>query len=123
MTNEIDLRKAPRYPLDVRASVIFKRDDVAQKAQVRTVDVGIGGTAITSPLQLPLEVQVEVEFSLPNSRATMRLKAIIKNRSGFRYGVEFLSISDAQRDEITRFGIGRKPSNSLTPGMTPLTAC
>jgi hypothetical protein len=39
---------------------------------------------------------------LPYSREALSLVAIVRNRSGFRYGMEFKDTTDAQRQTILR---------------------
>jgi hypothetical protein len=63
-----------------------------------------GGMSVVSPLELPANESVEVEFTLPNTRTVMRLKSVVRNRIGSRYGIEFLSATEGQCAEIRKAG-------------------
>jgi hypothetical protein len=54
----------------------------------RTLEVSESGISAILPAELPVGETVEVEIKLPLNPATAR--AIVRNRSVFRYGFEFL---------------------------------
>src|SRR4051794_17679082 len=107
-----ELRKFPRYPLDLRIKVNFKVNKVLQRALVKTIEIATHGISISSPVPLPMDSQVELEILLPGTKIPLRVWAVIRNKNGTRYGVEFLSTTDAQRGDIEEFGNGRKPAVS-----------
>jgi hypothetical protein len=43
-----------------------------------------------------------VELSLPYNREELKVRAAVRNRVGFEYGVEFLDISEQDREAIRR---------------------
>jgi hypothetical protein len=106
------VRKSDRYPVDVRIKLSYSKDGFLQRADARALDIGPNGIAVNSPLHLPVDAAVELDITLPGSRVPLRVKAMIRNRKGFRYGVEFLSITDSQRKDIAKFGTARKPSGT-----------
>ena len=108
-----EMRRFPRCPADLRVKLNFKKDGTLQRAMVKTIEIATHGVSVSSPLPLPENSQIELEILLPGSRTPMLIKAVIRNRCGTRYGVEFLSTSDAQRDEISSFGNGRKPASPI----------
>ena len=97
-------RRFPRYPIDVRVSVVSMRRGALARSNVRSIEIGEAGLSITSPLEFPIGENVDIEFTLPESRVMMRVKSVIRNRNGFRYGIEFLSLSEAQRLDIRAIG-------------------
>ncbi len=97
-----DQRRSPRYHVDVRLRLILQKDGKAQIAHGRGNDISDTGMAVFVPQELLLEERVEVEFTLPYSRQPLRVRAVIRNRNGFRYGVEFLTLSTLQREEILK---------------------
>jgi hypothetical protein len=107
------LRKFPRFPLDLRIKVNFKVNKVTQRALVKTIEIATHGISVNSPVELPLNSQLELEILLPGTKIPLRLWAVIRNKNGTRYGVEFLSASDAQRNEISQFASSRKPAVSV----------
>jgi hypothetical protein len=107
-----EMRKFPRFPLDLRIKVNFKVNKITQRALVKTIEIATHGISISSPVPLPLDSQVELEILLPGTKIPLRVWAVVRNKSGTRYGVEFLSTTDAQRDEISEFCTGRKSAAS-----------
>lgn len=95
-------RKLPRYRVDVRAKVIYRRNGLNQSAIARGQDVSAGGMAMFVPIELRKEDALEIEFTLPHSRLPLRIRAVVRNADGHRYGLEFLNLADAQKQEITR---------------------
>jgi hypothetical protein len=43
-----------------------------------------------------------LEFTLPLSRQPTRLRAIVRYKNGFQYGLEFLAMDATQREAIRR---------------------
>jgi c-di-GMP-binding flagellar brake protein YcgR len=95
-------RRTPRYKLDLRTKVIYRRNGLNQSALARGQDVSEGGMAMFVPLDFRKDDPLEVEFTLPQSRLPLRLHAVVRNSDGHRYGLEFLDLTDAQKQEITR---------------------
>lgn len=71
---------------------------------VRSHELSEGGMSVVSPLELPMSEVVEVEFTLTGVRLPLRIKALVRNRNGSRYGLEFLSLTDAQKADIKAAG-------------------
>jgi c-di-GMP-binding flagellar brake protein YcgR len=94
-------RRYRRFPLDARVSV--SRSGQRYPLYGRTL--GISEAGISALLAADLEVgqNVHLEFALPSNRKTLTVRAIVRNRSGARYGFEFLTLSEEQRQAISNF--------------------
>jgi len=68
----------------------------------RAHDVSSTGMSLYAALELATGDQIRAEFTLPNSRMKLDIKAIVKNRIGFRYGIEFVGLTEPEEAEITR---------------------
>ena len=66
----------------------------------RRSEVSQGGIAILTVADLTVGEVVELQFKLRQN--VLRLRAIIRNRKGARYGMEFLTLSPQQREHIVR---------------------
>src|SRR5579872_2214264 len=97
-----DLRRNPRYKLDVRVRLIIHKDNGNQVVHGRGTDISETGMAVFVPHNMSVEERAELEFTLPYSRLPQRVVVNVRNRSGYRYGVEFMTLSLPQRDEITK---------------------
>lgn len=99
-------RRWHRYEIDMRVKVRVLINGTAQMWQAQAHDINEGGMALMVPFDLSIGSFADLEFTLPYSRMKMLVKASVRNKSGFRYGFEFLTISPAQRDELNRvFGV------------------
>jgi len=96
------VRRFPRYPLDVRITAQVFRAPETISLWGRTSELGldgIGGT-LTGELQ-PGEVAL-LELSLPLTPYPMKIRGIVRYREGLRHGFEFLALSDEQRSTVGR---------------------
>ena len=55
-----------------------------------------------SPVELQKGEIVSLEIPLPLSPYPLKVRAIVRYRDGLRYGFEFLTLTDAQREAIRR---------------------
>jgi c-di-GMP-binding flagellar brake protein YcgR len=100
--SQADRRRWFRSELDVRVRLSFQRDRVQQKCHCRSVDISEGGIGLIAPYEIDLGQALQIEFLLLPA-TPLQLRAVVRNRAGFRYGLEFLTLSAAQRQEIARF--------------------
>lgn len=68
----------------------------------RLANISEGGVAVLTPMEMRVGDTAEIEFKAPNAEGPLRLRAVLRNRNGFRYGFEFLTLSHSQRREIMR---------------------
>jgi c-di-GMP-binding flagellar brake protein YcgR len=87
-------RRDPRFPVDTRVTV----NQAGQTVSGQAVEVSQGGIAILTVADLTVGEVVELQFKL--RRSVLRLRAIVRNRKGARYGMEFLTLSAEQREHI-----------------------
>lgn len=84
------LRRWPRYRLDLPVRVIAEKPGKTVIGQGRGTELNEGGLALFVGLELALGEPVAVEFTPPYSGQPMRARAVVRNRSAYTYGVEFL---------------------------------
>jgi c-di-GMP-binding flagellar brake protein YcgR len=94
-------RRYPRFGVDARISVFC----AGQRRPHQGRTLGISEAGISAVLAADLEVgeNVSLEFTLPSSTPSLAVRAVIRNRTGARYGFEFLTLSEQQRTLITKF--------------------
>jgi len=98
-------RAHPRFLLDIRLMIRAK-----EVLNGRNKDVGEGGLGATIPGTLESGEIVELEFQLPETTETLRLKAEVRYSQGFQYGFRFLHASDRQRELIRNATAGLPPA-------------
>ena len=97
-----DLRRTPRYNVDLRIKLTVAKDGKNMMVHGRGNDIGESGMAMFVAHELVVGQRLEVEFTLPYSRQPLRVGIAIRNKTGYRYGVEFLTLSALQKEEINR---------------------
>ncbi len=96
------LRRYPRFAIDVRLQVRMFQDGEFRSCWGRSTELGQDGIGATLTGELETGEIVSLDIPLPLSPYPLRVRAIVRYRQGLRYGFEFLTLSDAQRDTIHR---------------------
>lgn len=94
-------RRYRRFPIDARVAVYR----CGHPRPYHGRSLGISEAGISALLALELEVGecVSLKLTLPGSAHRLEVMALVRNRSGARYGFEFLTLSEQQRSAITEF--------------------
>lgn len=95
-------RRFPRYTFDVRLQVkMFQNGDFCT-CWGRSVEIGQDGIGATLTGSLETGEIVTLEIPLPLTPYPIKVRAIVRYRQGLRYGFEFLTLNDNQRDTVKR---------------------
>lgn len=84
-------RRFRRYKLDVPVRLVVQTEDKVRIIDGRGNELNEGGLAVNAGVELAQDERIEVEFTPPYSGEPIRARAIVRNRNGYRYGLEFLS--------------------------------
>ena len=105
------VRRWERFTVDVRMKASFKRNSMPLTVFGRGSDVSQGGMAAYIPSELTVGTSVDLELSLPyvSGEQPIRIVATVRNRNGFRYGLEFLGVEDDQRNKLVSAISGEPP--------------
>src|SRR5512146_215321 len=97
-------RRWPRYKLDVPVRAIVRNSINTKLVDGRGTELNEGGMAVFAGLELKPGDHLEVEFTPPYSGLPIRVRCIVRNRKGYSYGVEFLTVTaeDEQRVQMIR---------------------
>ncbi len=95
-------RRYPRFALDVRLQVRMFQDGEFQSCWGRSTELGQDGIGATLTGSLETGEIVTLEIPLPLTTYPIKVRAIVRYRQGLRYGFEFLTLNDAQRDTLRR---------------------
>ena len=80
-----DARRQPRFKLDVDIRIHTKTCGVLMG---RTVDISESGISALLKLEVPVGEFVELQFTVPFG--PVRVYAVVRQRSAFRYGFQFV---------------------------------
>ncbi len=68
----------------------------------RGFDLNCGGMAVVAGIELCLEEQVSVEFTPPRAEQPLRIRASVRNRNDYTYGVAFIREDVANYSNVQR---------------------
>src|SRR3954469_15323370 len=86
-------RRGSRYRIDVRLRMVRSRNGVQEFISGRGTDVSEGGLAAYIPADLNAGERIQLEITLPYCAQPLQATATVRNKSGFRYGLEFQPLS------------------------------
>lgn len=95
-------RRYPRFAFDVRLQVKMFQDGEFRTCWGRSVELGQDGIGATLTGSLTKGEIVSLEIPLPLTPYPMKVRAIVRYCQGLRYGFEFLTLNDSQRDTVRR---------------------
>ncbi len=70
---------------------------------VRTYELSVGGMSVYAAEALPLGTMVRVQLLLPTLAEEFDIAAVVRNRRGFRLGMEFVDLPERVKAEIERY--------------------
>jgi hypothetical protein len=95
-------RRFLRYPTDIRVSIQVFRTAGAISLWGRSSELGEDGIGATLTEEVEPGEVVSMEFSLPVTSYPMKMRALVRYRTGLRHGFEFLALNSQQRDMLHR---------------------
>jgi hypothetical protein len=94
------LRRWKRYAVSVSLRVCVPTSLGQEYMLAHGRDVSQGGMAVYVPVELEIGQSLLLELIFPAMVQPVFLSASVKNRTGFKYGVEFQSPSQRQQETI-----------------------
>jgi hypothetical protein len=96
---ESERRKFPRYTIDISIKVkIPAAGGLTTYCFGRGSDVGQGGLSIHLPHELVIGKAIDLTMTLPYTERSIGCRVIVRNREGFKYGVEFKQLNPEDRE-------------------------
>ena len=89
-------RRWRRYEFHLPVTVTV----AGKKIQALGTALNEGGMSLSGEAGLQVGDEVRVEFRPPFSNTVVNLAVVVRNRTGNRFGVEFIGATDAERQEI-----------------------
>jgi c-di-GMP-binding flagellar brake protein YcgR len=96
-------RRWKRFKVDIRVKLRRWEEPEESALVVRTYELSEGGMSVYASETLETGTFMLAELSLPNTAKPMRLRAVVRNRRGFRCGLQFVDLPEAERTEILRY--------------------
>jgi hypothetical protein len=95
-------RRFPRFALDSRIKVRMFQKGEFRDCWGHSTELGQDGIGATLTGKLEAGEIVSLEIPLPLSAYPLKVRAIVRYTDGLRYGFEFLTLSESQRDTLRR---------------------
>ena len=95
-------RRWPRHKIDVPVRAVIRKPDKTLIRDGRGMEMSEGGMCLFIGVELGLGEEIEVEFTPPYSGNPIRVRSEVRNRTGYRYGVEFVPQGKKERSEVAR---------------------
>lgn len=84
------VRTRQRLCLNTPICLVAQRPDKVLLVDSRLRDISDDGAAIFAAVELAIDSEVQIEFTPPINHGPLRVRAIVRNRRKYVYGLEFL---------------------------------
>lgn len=91
-------RRYPRYIFDTEIRVLAGKQ--AEPVRSRTLDISEGGIAGIFNTGWNIGESAVLQFAIPPTQAVLETRAVVRSRSGSRYGFEFVDLPAASRNAL-----------------------
>ncbi len=96
-------RRWKRSKVDIRVRIRRWEEPEEATSVVRTYELSEGGMSVYASETLEIGAFMQVVIALPAAANPLRLRAVVRNRRGFRCGLEFVEPSAAEKYELARY--------------------
>ena len=102
----INSRRYPRYELEteLKAAIHGMEHPRTEHREMRgrSLNINEGGMGGIFVSGWEVGTSVALQFSVPIATNPIKVKGIVRNRTGYRYGFEFTNLTPEERETITR---------------------
>jgi hypothetical protein len=93
------VRWHPRFRLDTPVCLIIGMPDKVLLVNARLRDMSDDGGAVFAGVEMVIDSEVQIEYTPPFNRGPLRVRAVVRNRRGYIYGLEFLP-RDGEEEQV-----------------------
>jgi hypothetical protein len=104
------VRRHPRYRCNFPVTVTLFAGDSYRRLGAHCRDLSRAGMGILVAEELTPGDVVSLNFCFPGSAHTWEIRAIVRHRRGYHYGIEFVTITKELGKEIREFAKGLDPA-------------
>jgi c-di-GMP-binding flagellar brake protein YcgR len=98
----VNRRRYPRYEIDTQLHVTILGMEQRGTMRGRSLNISESGIAGVFVTEWAVGTRVLLEFSVPVTSSPVRVEALLRSHSGYRYGFEFGDLSPDQREVISK---------------------
>ena len=94
-------RRYPRYEIETELSASNLGVE-RREMRGRSLNINEGGIAGVFTAGWDVGASVNLQFSVPVATMPVRVRGVVRNRTGYRYGFEFVELTPQQQETISR---------------------
>jgi len=95
-------RRWSRFSMEMRVELYAGQRE--PKVYGRAVDLSEGGISVLTVDELKIGEQLTIAFTIPQTNQPFRFESVVRTKEGYKYGLEFLNVRQADRKELADFG-------------------
>ena len=92
-------RRWQRLHVNLPVRILVKTPDCLRIVTGRGAELNEGGMAVYVGVELGIGDRVDIELPAPDSSPPLRLAAVVRNRRGYLYGLQFQPASSPLADD------------------------
>jgi c-di-GMP-binding flagellar brake protein YcgR len=74
-----------------------------KRSEGQSKDLSAAGIGVLLAEEIPMGAVLSLNFRLPTLNASWEVRAVVRHRRGYHYGLEFLSLTPAQRELLANY--------------------
>ena len=94
-------RRYPRYEIETELSASNLGVE-RREMRGRSLNINEGGIAGVFATGWDVGSSVNLQFAVPVATIPVRVRGVVRNRTSYRYGFEFIELTPQQQEMITR---------------------
>jgi hypothetical protein len=110
MASPVNTRRWSRHPVELPVRVFPRGGDSKLTVQGRGIEMSEGGMTLYAGLPLKPGDLMDLEFQTPGGA---RVAAVVRNRTGFCFGLEFLTPLSAEPKPVVTSSTPASPGSDL----------
>ncbi|MFZ3339775.1 MAG: PilZ domain-containing protein [Terriglobales bacterium] len=95
-------RRWERHSVTIPVSVSLLVDGEFAKFHSQATDVSRGGLSVFITREIAVGVRLQLDFVLPYSSTPLTIRGVVRTRSGFNHGIEFIGATREQEEAVER---------------------
>ena len=111
-------RRWPRHKIDLPIRAVIRNSDRSLILDGRGMEMSEGGVCLLIDVELGLGDEIDLEFTAPYPGKRIRVRSLVCNHNGCRYGVQFIPAGEKERSEVARLRQMLNPFENATHGST-----
>ena len=101
-THPINARRFPRYDLETEVSAAHLLGDHGEMVRGRALNINEGGMGAVFTSGWDVGTLLNLQFSVPVESRPFQVRGVVRNRTDYRYGFEFVDLTNEQQATISR---------------------